>query len=392
MQYTLPQYTRILKERLGWKYTTPGDDQTHLDAAIRWLCLAQDVTTNDGVAQTYLIRRHHWANSYPETTGYIIPTFFSYAALTGNDDIRQRAIRMADWEIAIQHKTGGVLAGALGDSDQPTVFNTGQVLFGWVRAFEETGQEKYRAAAIRATDWLCDIQDPNGAWTAFGSPMTLHKEKKAKPNTYNTRSAWGILRVYQITENDRYRQAAIKNAEWALTQKHENGWLENNCLQDDSQPFVHTIAYAMRGLLEIGNFCQRSDFLEAAIQTGKVLAEKIPGNGFLPGKFDSNWHPAVNWSCMTGNSQMAINWQRLAQITGERSFIDAARKANQFNKSHQKLHGIEAERGGITGSHPINGGYHPWQYPNWASKFFADALLLSLSINEPSNNFYKNDG
>ena len=36
----------------------------------------------------------------------------------------------------------------------------------------------------------------------------------------------------------------------------------------------------------------------------------------------------------------------------------------------------EAEIGGIKGSHPINGGYHPWQYPNWATKFYADALMM----------------
>lgn len=32
--------------------------------------------------------------------------------------------------------------------------------------------------------------------------------------------------------------------------------------------------------------------------------------------------------------------------------------------------------GGIKGAHPINGGYHPWQYPNWATKFYADALMM----------------
>lgn len=30
-----------------------------------------------------------------------------------------------------------------------------------------------------------------------------------------------------------------------------------NCLQNNEQPFTHTIAYAMRGLLEIGVAAQR---------------------------------------------------------------------------------------------------------------------------------------
>jgi len=31
--------------------------------------------------------------------------------------------------------------------------------------------------------------------------------------------------------------------------------------------------------------------------------------------------------------------------------------------------------GGIKGSYPIYGRYAPLQYPNWAAKFFVDALL-----------------
>jgi hypothetical protein len=33
--------------------------------------------------------------------------------------------------------------------------------------------------------------------------------------------------------------------------------------------------------------------------------------------------------------------------------------------------------GAIKGSHPIWGGYDPFRYPNWAAKFFADALMAS---------------
>jgi hypothetical protein len=121
------------------------------------------------VAQTWLVRSRRWAPSYPETTGYIIPTLYRYAAITGDEDCRARARRMADWEIDIQLPGGGVLAGALGDSDKPTVFNTGQVIFGWVRAFEEEQDERYRDAAVRASAWLCDIMDDDGCWRKFGS-------------------------------------------------------------------------------------------------------------------------------------------------------------------------------------------------------------------------------
>lgn len=372
---TIVQRARTTAERFGLGRTPPQDNRVHIDAAIAWLKRAQDVTGNGGVSQTYLVRLKKWAPSYPETTGYIIPTFYRYANLAGNADARVRARRMADWECEVQHTSGGVLAGALGDSDRPTIFNTGQVLFGWVRAFEEEGDERYRRSAVRAANWLCDVMDDDGCWRQFGSPMT-----GKQINTYNTRSAWGLARVHQITGEARFLDAAIRNCTWALTQRRPNGWLDNNCLQDNAQPFTHTIAYAMRGLLEVGHYAGRQEFVAAACDIANAVLAALPRNGTLAGRFDSNWKPTVGWSCLTGDCQLAINWGRLFQITGQTGYRDAATRVLGFVKTTHKLQGDDCERGGIKGSHPINGGYHPWQYPNWACKFFADALMIEAAI------------
>lgn len=57
---------------------TPESDETHLLAAIKWLCQAQDASEDGGVVGRYRLDRG-WTSSYPETTGYIIPTFVSLA-------------------------------------------------------------------------------------------------------------------------------------------------------------------------------------------------------------------------------------------------------------------------------------------------------------------------
>jgi len=42
------------------------------------------------------------------------------------------------------------------------------------------------------------------------------------------------------------------------------------------------------------------------------------------------------------------------------------------------------QRGAIAGSAPIWGRYSMFEYPNWAAKFFADALMLKMTpINIP---------
>lgn len=368
---TIQLKTIALKDVLGLGQTKPIDNRAHLDAAIAWLKHAQDVTGNGGVAQTYLIRYRRWAPAYPETTGYIIPTLYRYAAIARDEDSRVRARRMADWEINIQHPNGGVLAGALGDSDQPTVFNTGQVIFGWVRAFEEEGDERYRAAAVKAADWLIDAMDDDGCWRRFGSPMT-----GKQINTYNTRTAWSLARVFDITGERRYLAAAVRNADWAMTQRNSLGWLAQNCLRDSAQPFTHTIAYAMRGLLEIGASAGREDLIAAAQVIGDAMIAALPADGRLPGRFDEQWKPTVKWSCLTGNCQLGINWGRLYQLTKDEKYRQATSRVLSFVKKTQSLIGEEDTRGGIKGSYPVDGGYHPWQYPNWATKFYADALMM----------------
>ena len=76
---------------------------------------------------------------------------------------------------------------------------------------------------------------------------------------------------------------------------------------------------------------------------------------------------------------MAIIWQRLAHETGDRTWLPAAESANRFNLSIQDTAAADpAVRGGLPGSHPIGGGYMKNRYPNWAAKFFMDALMLQL--------------
>ena len=83
---------------------------------------------------------------------------------------------------------------------------------------------------------------------------------------------------------------------------------------------------------------------------------------------------------------MAINWLRLAQITGDRELTHHAVRANRFNMSIQDLEtGDLNVRGALKGSHPINGGYMTYRYPNWATKFFMDGLMLEQHLETVKN-------
>ncbi len=366
---------KLVEDRLNLSVRPAQAIERHLDAAAQWLLRAQAATPDDGVAHCYDVRQRRWHASYPETTGYIIPTLYDYAQHYGRPEYAEAARRMALWEREVQLPDGGVRAGCI-DAEvvAPTIFNTGQVLFGWARAYRETGDERLRDSLARAADWLADAQDADGAWRRFPSPFTT-----TRLATYNTRSAFGLVRAFEVLGGERYLAAASVNCAWALHNAAPNGWLPGNSLtaMGDDSALTHTIAYSIRGLLEVGVAAGKPEYIEHAVRMARAVADLQRSDGSLPAFVKPDWTPLTRWSCVTGNAQMALNWQRLMRITDDAAWFEPARRANRFNMAIQDLDSADAAvRGGIKGSHPIDGGYMRYRYPNWAAKFFMDALML----------------
>src|SRR5688500_6208506 len=187
----------LAKDKLGLARFEPQSIDVHLAAAAEWILRAQIATPDNGVAHSYDIKRRRWLASYPETTGYIIPTFYDYAHYFNKPEYAKAAQLMAEWEVDVQQPDGGARAGTM-DAEiiASTVFNTGQVLFGFARATQETSDEKIRKALIRASDWMLMAQDEDGCWRRFHSPFTT-----TKLATYNTRSAFGLVRAFNVLQD-----------------------------------------------------------------------------------------------------------------------------------------------------------------------------------------------
>jgi hypothetical protein len=120
-----PAARRELRCDRAGGHPVSDDAREHLVAALSWLEHAQDATPDDGVARSYSVawnpdfEGRGWRPSYPETTGYIIPTLFDAALFLDLANLRERAIRMADWEIEVQLESGAVQGGH--QSPDPTV-------------------------------------------------------------------------------------------------------------------------------------------------------------------------------------------------------------------------------------------------------------------------------
>jgi hypothetical protein len=379
--YSLPGEAKAArrKDLRGLPEEDPGT-QKSIEGAIEWLCKAQDNSkpVDGGVARDYSLLQG-WSSSYPETTGYIIPTFLEYAKRTGNRDFRTRAQRMLDWLTAIQLPCGGFQGGKIDSRPVvPVVFNTGQILIGLANGQREFGS--YQEPMKRAADWLVQVQDADGCWRQFASPFANEGEK-----VYDTHVAWGLFEAARVEPDRGYDNAALKNVWWSLTNQHTNGWLERCCLSNVSAPLTHTLGYALRGVLEAWRFARDPELLAAARRTADGLLSAQGSDGFLPGQLRSDWSAAVEWAGLTGIAQIAICWFLLYQDTGDSRYLKAAVTANRYVRRTVLFDVSTDTAGGVKGSFPINGGYCRYEYPNWAAKFLVDSLLLETDCTNRQN-------
>ncbi len=370
----------VKRDRKG----VPGEDpgiESVVSEAIGWLGRAQDNNRlgDGGVARDYSLL-NGWNASYPETTGYIVPTMIACAKAFEDETLLVRARRMLDWLVEIQLPDGGFQGGLIDSTPVvPVTFNTGQILIGLAAGAAEFG-DVYRSAMERAADSLVKTQDPDGCWRSQPTPFAKPGEK-----AYETHVAWGLIEAQRVSTGKGYALAALANMRWALTHQKPNGWFDKCCLVDPTQPLTHTLGYVLRGLVEGYLFSQEQFLLDASLKTADGLLQAIRlQDGYLPGRLTRDWQAAVPWSCLTGAVQIAHCWLLLYNITGNRQYREAAYAANRYVRRTVRVDGPEETRGAVKGSFPVDGAYGRFEYLNWACKFFIDANMLEKEVRSQS--------
>lgn len=351
-----------------------------VEAAFDWLGVAQDRSvSHDGGFARHFSLLSGWGASYPETSGYIVPTLIHGIPGRSNEVHLERARKALDWLVSIQLPSGGYQGGVIGQTPVvPVTFNTGQILIGLASGVSAFG-DAYRPAMKAAASWLATTQDADGAWRKNPTPFAARGEK-----AYETHVAWGMLEAARLEPGAGYAESALRNIRWALTKQRYNGWFEDCCLSDPARPLAHTVGYVLRGVLEGYRYSGDPDLLSAAILTAKGLLQALDSWGFLPGRLNPDWSGAVEWACLTGSMQIAHCWLQLFQITGDERYRDAAYRTNAYVRARVQVDGRPEVRGGVKGSFPVDGDYGRFENLNWACKFFIDSNLLEAEVRESS--------
>ena len=349
--------------------------QRHLNEAISWILTAREHSRDGGIPAHYDLLRSRWAPSYPETTAYTIPTLLACAEHLDRPELCNVATELADYLLDVRTCKGGIghWDQQDGQPDPPIIFDTGQAIFGWLSAWHEAGNPVYLQAARDAGDWLVEVQDDNGAWSQYQHLDTV--------KVIDARVALALVSLAQATSCPAYTAAAKRNLDWVLAQQESNGWLRHAAFRAGDDPYTHTIAYTAEGLLASGHLLQETHYMEAAEQTAGALLNQQRPDGALASTYNSDWQATSRSSCLTGNCQASLIWLRLYRLSENETYLEAARRAIAFVASTQNMSSSNVNiRGAIAGSYPIFGRYERFTYPNWAAKFFIDALLALHKI------------
>jgi uncharacterized protein YyaL (SSP411 family) len=371
-----PGVARLLLAQLMSRRDRRGarlGDSDRLAAAVCWLERAQDVTGDGGFCGRYHLRTG-WSSSYPETTGYIIPTLLRLAEHYGEERFYRRARQAVEFLLGIQLPSGAFPGGEIADNrTRPSPFNTAQILHGLVHWHAVSGDAAALASARRAGDWLVAVQDADGAFRrGFYGDVAA---------TYSAHLACWLAELGQYTGERRFLEAASNNVDWVLSHRDaETGWIDACGFWVEEhrrrKAVTHTIAYTLWGLLTSAEILGRQDALDAVRQAAANLARQLDEWSWLPGELNWRWSAESRYACLTGNAQLAIVWLRLARLDQNPAFLRAALQAIDLVSQAQLIgHRDPNLRGGIPGSDPIWGAYIPLALPNWAAKYYIDALL-----------------
>jgi len=374
--YNLSHGKKVLLDNLGIVSKTPSLDDS-LDNTFKWI-KASFEAGGDGGSSAYYKLSTGWKGSYPETTGYLIPTMYEYAAYRENDEWKNLAKRAADWLLQIQAPEGGWQGLHIGTPCDLRIFNSGMILDGLIAAYRVENDKKYLDSAVRGLDWILSKQDDSGFFS---------ENNVVGGGAFDTLVCAGLLMVAQCLpeeEKQAYFAKIRKALDAHLTLQTENYWFKNCSFRKDGTALLHHLGYTTDGFIISSDILGDDKYYQAAKKTARKLLSKFEVELELPAYTKSDWSTNKDLGnkatlCLTGYSQISIVFQKIAKTENDMRYLNAALKINDIVASIGNYK--SSNKGlsyGLAGSYPINGGYQRNQMVNWAAKYHGEALLLTM--------------
>jgi 2-polyprenyl-3-methyl-5-hydroxy-6-metoxy-1,4-benzoquinol methylase len=349
-------------------FTESISNDLSLVNAYKYLFKAQDIPGDGGFSRGYYFdKREGWDESYIETTGYILETFI-HSHLNGNKFASLTRINQAVEFLVCSQNPAGYYTCI--DNGFPQAFDTGQVLYGLVAyskacvySKEFKLKKEVDECIIKACNWLVKIQDSDGSWTRFGYRGISH--------SYYSRVASILYESGLIYENCEWKKAAEKFFDWLALNVSDEGAINLlNFEINETGSLSHSMMYVTEGMLHYAQLSGDQRFYNIAVEYFSKITKNIEDTVVIPARFNGNLKPITKEVCITGVAQYAnigCRW------FSESDTIMKTVKSSILYLKHRQIKSGPA-LGGFWGSAPIFGEYASWRAPNWAVKFYIDAL------------------
>lgn len=355
-------FVAISGGRIGGTVT---DDALHVRWAGEWLLKAQE-RGDGGYAHCYHLTKG-WLRPYAEITGFTIPTLLHLSDALALGQFRDSAINAGEWLLVVQAPDG-----SFQDlRKDPRVFDTAQALRGYLSLFQLTHDSRYLDAAVRGARWMVACQATDGAWRRHAF--------QGRPHTFYAYASCVLAQWGQFLGDQTLLDAARRHVGWVMGQQLPNGYFQWMDFTGEV-PFLHTIAYTLKGLLESYRVFQDASLLASVLRAIAQLLDAARRDQILRSQYDQEWRATNRERCLTGLAQWADVLLDVFQDTQDPQLLTSARQALTYLKGKQLMRGSANIRGALPNSIPLWGEYGPMGCANWNAKFFIDALLRSRSL------------
>lgn len=364
-----------------YKYNLKVNDKIIIKKSVNWLLECKKNSLDNGICVLFDLNINKLTSSFPETSGYIIPTLVECYKIIKKQILIKEAKEISDWILDIIQEDGGLGEPYGFFSLNPRIFTTAQAILGLLSIYEIFKEKKYINGAIKMGNFLLNNLNKDGSWNT--------KYLFLKKNTaYKSRVSWILFLLYKKTNDHRYKYGCIRSINFIIEKLNINNVPKFCSFKNDDSLLTHLLGYHLVALINF-SFQKKllgkkkiKKILSITDYFYKLLKCHIDKYGIIKGELNLSGKKTVNYSCLTGNFQLlyfAILYEKRRNIKKNK----LSDKIYQFAKKYQVKSKNKLIDGAIAGSYPINGDYCSNMLPSWASKFFIDSLLLK-------NNFIKN--
>ena len=312
--------------------------------AIQWI-------KNNSVLDQGIINNSKLKKSYPEVTGYYIPTLIRWG-------YKELAVSYAKWLCSIQKEDGSWYDTL---DKAPYIFDSAQILKGLIAVREMySDREQLDSAIKRGCDWILSCMTDEGQ---LKTPSEAEWGNVAS-ELIHTYCLSPLNDAAQLYGEPKYQEAANKILNYYKQHYYEK-------IVDFSM-LSHFYAYVVEAMLDMGEI----ELAREAMTNIEAFQKK---SGAVPAYKD------VDWICSTGLFQLSLIWFRLGDL-------------DRGNKAFEYACKLQNDSGGWYGSYiseensdEINT-YFPDAEISWANKYFLDALYCkNVCQFEKQSVIFRND-